>query len=245
VVAALASRTDEGTLALRRFLAGVAFDLALLVVAFGLLFFVSRRVTRQAISTMGTTSLGRTVASKRYRPDDEIRDLLETGRPPPLGNIASAEIAVWVSGHTHAPAISEVVRPDGRGTVIANTGCWLRQLQPVSAWLGAPTVFVPAFVHTHVRVRPSQGSLTVELWNHPRSVDRRVRWIDPFRIVPKRPKLGDGRLQWIERVAILGRLPSQPSGQAGPRLISQRVVPRRSPPIGGPPDTAPSGERFQ
>jgi hypothetical protein len=231
VIAALASRTDEGTLALRRFLVGVAFDLALLVVAFALLFFISRRVAAQVVSIMARTTFGQDVAAKRYPADDEIRNRLETDRSPPMGaNIVGGEIAVWISGHTHAPAISELVRPDGRTTVIANTGCWLRQLQPVDARLGAPTVFVPAFVHTQIRVRPTQGSLTVELWDHPKPVDRRFRWIDPLRIVPKDPDRVDRRLQWIERVAIIGRMPGQPPLQAAPRLVSRYVVARGSRP---------------
>ena len=39
----------------------------------------------------------------------------------------------------------------------------------------------------------------------------RLRWIDPLRIIPKSPKhLEQPQLQWVERVAILGRMPSQP-----------------------------------
>ena len=220
-LSALISDSDGGARALRGFLITVALDLALLVVAFGLLFLVSRRVAAQAISIMSTTSFGRLVRSKRYRVGDVIRGLLEKADAPPMGsNISSAAIAVWVSGHTHAPSISEFVRADGRRTVIANTGCWLRQLQPIDARLGAPKVFVPAFVQTHVRIRSDGGGLTVELWEHPRRIDTEVRWIDPFRIVPRHPKRGDRRMQWIERVAIAGRMPDQPPDSAGPRIIA-------------------------
>jgi hypothetical protein len=79
--------------------------------------------------------------------------------------------------------------------VIANAGCWLRQLVPVETWLGAPTVFVPISVQTHVRVRAQDGDVIVELWDHPKPVERRLRWIDPLRIVPKRPGPADRRLQ--------------------------------------------------
>jgi hypothetical protein len=136
-----------------------------------------------------------------------IRQLVGEDRVPPMaGDLARLGLAVFVSGHTHAPAISQLVRADGRRTVIVNTGCWLRQLQPVPAWLGAPPVFVPAFVHTHVRVRAGQGGVTVEPWEHPRPAER--------------------RLPWIERVAIAGRTPPQPPAAADPRLVARHVVTR-------------------
>jgi hypothetical protein len=129
-------------------------------------------------------------------------------RPPPLaGTILPLGIAVFVSGHTHAPAISTLTRPDGTQTVIVNTGCWLRQLQPVEAWLGVPPVWVPAFVLSHVRVRSGHGGVVVELWEHPKPAER--------------------RLPWIERVAIAGRMPPQPPRNAEPRLVARRVAGRR------------------
>ena len=104
------------------------------------------------------------------------------------------------------PAMSELARADGRRTVIVNTGCWLRQLQPVEARLGGPPVFVPTFVHTHVRVRAGQDGLAVELWDHPRPADR--------------------QLPWIERAAIAGRTPAPPPPDAEPRLMARSVVAR-------------------
>jgi hypothetical protein len=115
---------------------------------------------------------------------------------------------VFVSGHSHAPAISTLEHADGRLTVIVNTGCWLRQLQPVDALLDAPPVFVPAFVQSHVRVRAGQDSLAVELWDQPKAAGR--------------------RLPWIERAAIVGRMPPQPPA-AGPRLLGRQVTARRTP----------------
>ena len=38
--------------------------------------------------------------------------------------VAPLQIAVFVSGHTHAPAMSKLTRGDGRETVIVNTGCF-------------------------------------------------------------------------------------------------------------------------
>jgi hypothetical protein len=144
-----------------------------------------------------------------------IRRLLEEGRPPPMaGDMSSLELAVFVSGHTHAPAMSELARADGSRTVIVNTGCWLRQLQPVPAWLGGPPVFVPAYVHSHVRVRWTPGGVSVELWDHPRPAER--------------------QLPWIERAAIAGRMPRQPAA-AEQRLLARQIAVRRPPPAEGDP----------
>jgi hypothetical protein len=134
-----------------------------------------------------------------------IRQLLEGDRPPPMaGSPTRVAIAVFVSGHTHAPALSELARADGRTTVIVNTGCWLRQLQAIDARLGAPPVFVSVFVHSHVRIRSSQDGLTVELWNQ--------------------PKPAEPRLPWIERAAIAGRTLRQLPATTGPRLVARRVL---------------------
>jgi hypothetical protein len=82
----------------------------------------------------------------------------------------------------------------------------------VPAWLGGPPVFVPAFVHSHVRVRSSEAGVAVELWEQPRPAGR--------------------RLPWIERVAVAGRLPRPPPAGAGLRLLARQVVARG--PVGRP-----------
>jgi UDP-2,3-diacylglucosamine pyrophosphatase LpxH len=196
-----------GSLALRPLFLEVAYVLGLLVVAFAVVFLISRRTTARAVSTMTTHLPGQAPGPERYREDVAIRQLLEDDRAPPMaGNSSPMEIAVFVSGHTHAPAMSELARTDGRRTVIVNTGCWLRQLQPVEARLGAPPVFVPAFVHTHVRVQAGQDGVTVELWNHPKPAER--------------------HLSWIERATIAGRTPGQPPPAAEPQLVARQVVAR-------------------
>jgi len=198
------------SLALRPLFLEVAYVLGLLAVAFAVVFLISRRTTARAISTMATHLPGQTLGPERYREDMAIRELLEDDRAPPMAGTASPmEIAVFVSGHTHAPAMSELARADGRRTVIVNPGCWLRQLQPIEARLGAPPVFVPVFVHTHVRVQAGQDGLAVELWNHPKPAER--------------------QLPWIERVTIAGRTPSQPPSAAEPQLVARGVVARGAP----------------
>jgi UDP-2,3-diacylglucosamine pyrophosphatase LpxH len=193
------------SLGLRPLFLELAYILALLMVAFAALFLVSRRTTARAVSAMPSRYPGQAAGREPYREDLAIRQLLEQDRPPPMaGTTARLELAVFVSGHTHAPAISTLVRADGRATVIVNTGCWLRQLQPVDALLGAPPVFVPAFVQSHVRVRSSPEGVTVELWDQPKPTGR--------------------RLPWIERAAIAGRMPPQAPPAAGPRLLARQVA---------------------
>jgi hypothetical protein len=200
-------RAFGGSLALRPLFLEVAYVLGLLVVAFAVVFLISRRTAARAIATMAAHLPGQAPGPERYREDVAIRELLEDDRAPPMaGSGSPMDIAVFVSGHTHAPAMSELARADGRRTVIVNTGCWLRQLQPVEARLGAPPVFVPAFVHTHVRVRAGQDGLVVELWNHPRPAER--------------------ELPWIERAAIAGRTPSQPPPVAEQQLVARSVATR-------------------
>jgi hypothetical protein len=206
---ALAAVVDAfgGSLALRPLFFEVAYVLGLLVVAFAVVFLVSRRTTQRAVSTLASTFPGQAPGPERYREDVAIRRLLEEGRAPPLaGDLPGLDLAVFVSGHTHAPAVSALARPDGATTVVANPGCWLRQLQPVPAWLGGPPVFVPAFVHTHLRVRSAPEGLTVELWEHPRPAER--------------------HLSWIERAAVAGRTPHQPPPAAAPRLVARQLAVR-------------------
>jgi len=193
-----------------------AYGLAVLVLAMVAAFLISRRTAERAVTTLGKRFTWLAPGLERDREAASIRQLLEHDRPPPMaGTVLPAGIAVFISGHTHAPAISTLARPDGTQTVIVNTGCWLRQLQPVEAWLGVPPVWVPAFVLSHVRVRPGQGGVVVELWEHPKPAER--------------------RLPWIERVAIAGRMPPQPARNAEPRLVARQVVARRPAPLEGGP----------
>jgi UDP-2,3-diacylglucosamine pyrophosphatase LpxH len=206
-------RASGGSRALRSVLIEAAYGVAVLAFALVVVFLISRRTTIDVITTLASRFPWLAPGSERSREEVAIRRLLEVGRPPPMaGDMSSLELAVFVSGHTHAPAMSELARADGSRTVIVNTGCWLRQLQPVSAWLGGPPVFVPAYVHSHVRVRWTPGGVSVELWDHPRPAER--------------------RLPWIERVAIAGRMPRQPAA-AEPRLLARQVAARRSPPEEG------------
>jgi len=210
-VAYLAYEGISGSRVLRSVVIETAYGVAVLVFALAVVFFISRRTTQDVVTTLAARFPWLAPGSERSREELAIRQRLEDGRPPPMApDMSGPALAVFVSGHTHAPAISELARADRSRTVIVNTGCWLRQLQPVPAWLGGPPVFVPTFVHSHARVRCSPEGMSVELWDHPRPADR--------------------RLPWIERVVIVGRMPPKPPA-AEPRLVARQTVVRR-PPLG-------------
>ncbi|HYO31179.1 MAG TPA: metallophosphoesterase [Thermomicrobiales bacterium] len=181
----------------------IGYNGALLLIGFGIFFFVIRRVANRAVSATAARlpGLAQTESSA-----DRIRTLLDSDRPPPMGGgLTGREIAVFVSGHTHAPALEKIVR-DGAGPALAvNTGCWLRQLRPVAAHFGTPPVFVSSFVLTHARVSLDRTGIRVELWEHPRPASRRLRL--------------------AERIVTLGRLLPQLPATAGPRVVASATLP--------------------
>ncbi|HLL99011.1 MAG TPA: hypothetical protein VK276_08015, partial [Rubrobacteraceae bacterium] len=125
-------------------------------------------------------------------------------RPPMDPDLDPTTVDVFVSGHTHLPSLAEVEGPDGRQVVMVNSGCFLRQLQPVSPHLKGPPVFVSKFVLTHVRVFAQDGHLRAELW--------------------EQPKPARQRLTRIERLLSWGRMPPQPPPEAKPRVMASATV---------------------
>jgi UDP-2,3-diacylglucosamine pyrophosphatase LpxH len=169
----------------------LAYDIGVILLVFGLFLFIAGRATGRFIRS----SAARTgVTDER----EQIRSRLEAGEPPPLADALTGAIAVFISGHTHAPTLSRFDGPTGQEGAIVNSGCWLRQLQPVPAHLGAPPVYVSRFVQTHVRVYRDSGTIQVELWEHPRPAKRRLRFAE-----------------WL---AVVGRLPAEPDAGAQPRV---------------------------
>jgi hypothetical protein len=83
---------------------------------------------------------------------------------------------------------------------VVNSGCWLRQLQPVRAHFRAPAVFAGRFVQTHVRVARRDNAIAVELWERPRSAAQHLRI--------------------VERLAIFGRLPPEPQPEEQARIVA-------------------------
>ena len=145
----------------------------------------------------------------RYSPAEDsqskIRDvLLGEGSPPLDHSVPPESIDVFVSGHTHLPSLVELQRSDGEKAVMVNSGCWLRQLQPVSPHLKGPPVFVSKFVLTHVRVYVQGSSLRVELWEHPKPAEQ--------------------RLTRIERLLSWNRRPPQPPANAKPRVLASSTL---------------------
>jgi hypothetical protein len=57
-------------------------------------------------------------------------------------------IDAFVSGYTHLPSLFNFTKPGGKSSVMVNSGCFLRQLQPAAAHLKGPPVFVSTFVLT-------------------------------------------------------------------------------------------------
>jgi hypothetical protein len=88
--------------------------------------------------------------------------------------------------------------------VLVNSGCFLRQLQPITPRLKGPPIFVSKFVLTHVRVFAREGKLRVELW--------------------EQPKPAGQTLTRIERLVSIGHRPPQPPAGAKPRLVAWATV---------------------
>ena len=175
----------------------LGYDLAVLLLVFGLFLVVAGRTANRLIRS-SSAHAGR---------DDEaemIRTTLEAGLPPPLGGAVTGDVRVFVSGHTHAPSLTLFETPDGREGAQVNSGCWLRQLQPLPARLGAPPVFVSRFVQTHVRIYRRDGAIQVELWEHPHPARQQLRV--------------------AERLAVAGRLPANPTAADAPRVRARTAV---------------------
>jgi len=148
-----------------------------IILIFTVFFLVIRRAIRR---TLATVRPGR---RPRYSPakasQDEIRTILRgESRPPMKPSLDPAQIDVFVSGHTHLPSLSEAEGPGARRAVMVNSGCFLRQLQPVSPHLKGPPVFVSKFVLTHVRVFVGDEVLRVELWEQPKPARQRLSRIE-------------------------------------------------------------------
>ena len=184
----------------------VAWDALLLLTVFVLFFLAIKRTAARLVSTLASPgSDGTSGAARTENSRAGIRNLLASERHPPMGAVRGCEIDVFVSGHTHLPDLSRLPRETGDDAVILNSGCWLRQLQPVKARLRGPPVFVSRFVLTHARVYLDDSGLRAELWEHPKPAPERLRA--------------------TERLALLGRLPAQPAAHSEPRISASANLP--------------------
>jgi UDP-2,3-diacylglucosamine pyrophosphatase LpxH len=77
---------------------------------------------------------------------------------------------VLLHGHTHQASFSRL-DPE---RVSVDSGCWIRALVPVRAWLGLPPVFVPTYPCTWIEVDTSSQGVEVRLWERAVAVPRRL-----------------------------------------------------------------------
>src|SRR5918995_1407436 len=170
---------------------------------FGVFFLVARHAvhkTLRAVSPGGTPHYSPAVSSQ-----NSIKAVLAGKERPPMDPEFDPTTAdVFVSGHTHLPSLAEMERTDGSKSVLVNSGCFLRQLQPITPRLKGPPVFVSKFVLTHVRVFAQGEELRVELW--------------------EQPKPAGQTLSRIERLVSTGRRPQQPRADAKPRLVDSATL---------------------
>jgi Calcineurin-like phosphoesterase len=186
----------------------LGYELVVLLVVFGLFVLVLRGMANRAIRGAATRLPGGDGRERSDPPADEIRRRLESGLPFPLGHDQPGEIAVFVSGHTHVPSLVEFITPAGARGAAVNSGCWLRQAHPVEARLSAPSVFASRYVLTHARVHWGAEGIEAELWEHPRAFRQ--------------------RLLAVERLAVAGRLPTEPDDEAPPRVRDRVTVAKAS-----------------
>jgi len=168
-----------------------------IVLIFAFFFVVIRHAVRRALANVSPGGAPRYSPAEASR--NEIRAILRGERRSPMNPSQDpTTIDVFVSGHTHLPSLAEAQRQDGGRAVMVNSGCFLRQLQPVSPRLKGPPVFVSRFVLTHVRVFVQDGVLRVELW--------------------EQPKPARQHLTRLERLLSWGRRPQGPPPGAKPRV---------------------------
>ncbi len=186
----------------------IAWDALLLVTVLVLFFVAVRRAANRAIGSVTSGMPGKEGGTLQTDSSaGRIEALLGSdGHPPQRRGLRGREIDVFVSGHTHAPALSQVMKGEGKSVIVVNSGCWLRQLRPIPVRFGGPPVYVSEFVQTHARVYLEGAEIRAELW--------------------ERPKPAPQRLRAAERLAVLGRLPARPAAEAKPRVSALGTLPK-------------------
>lgn len=172
------------------------FGLVILLL-FAVFFLVIRHTIRKTVAAMKLDQ------RPRYSPaetsQNSVRGILEgESRVPMEPALDPTTVDVFVSGHTHLPSLYEVERKDESRAVMVNSGCFLRQLQPVTPRLKGPPVFVSRFVLTYVLVFAEDG-LKAELWERPKpaaqSLTRLERLLSWRRRPPQPPPGSKSRVR--------------------------------------------------
>lgn len=175
----------------------------MVLLIFAVFFLIARRAVRKVLSTMSSAEAPGYSRAELAR--SKVRAVATGAAPSPMAPDAGPmQLDVFISGHTHLPSLEEVERADGGRTVVVNSGCWLRQLQPVTPHLKGPPVFVSRFVLTYVRVLVREGRLEVEL----------CEW----------PKPAAQSLTRLERLISWNLRPPQPPADSKPRVRASSAV---------------------
>jgi UDP-2,3-diacylglucosamine pyrophosphatase LpxH len=181
----------------------IGFYSLLILIVFAVFFVIIRHAFHRTLRTMSPGE------HPHYSPAEasvnKVKEILTGGLRLPMNpSLDPTTVDVFVSGHTHLPSLSELERQDGSRCTLVNSGCWLRQLQPVSPHLKGPPVFVSKFVLTHVRIFVDDDALRVELW--------------------EQPKPAHQSLTRIERLLSSGRRPPQPAPGSKPRVLASTTL---------------------
>src|SRR5919107_1326095 len=114
----------------RLFVDLVVFGLIILLI-FAIFFLVIRHSVRRTEAAVSPDERPLFPPAETSR--EQIRAILRGQKGSPMNpSLDPTTIDVFVSGHTHLPSFSELEREDGKPYVLVNSGCFLRQLQPIS-----------------------------------------------------------------------------------------------------------------
>src|SRR5262245_61441135 len=117
-------QASGGLRAVRPVLLEAAYGLAVLVFAMVVVFLISRRIAERAVTTLAKRFTWLAPGLEWDREAGSIRQFLAHERPPPLaGAVLPPGIGVFVSGHTHAPAILTLTPPGGTQAGAVTTAC--------------------------------------------------------------------------------------------------------------------------
>jgi UDP-2,3-diacylglucosamine pyrophosphatase LpxH len=154
---------DLGTSVLQWAIVIATVDLLLLVALFA---FVGRSL-QQAVATYGgspselSSKTGEDSATRRAR---SARLL---GQRDPAARLL-------LHGHSHQAAFTHL----DQGRVAVDSGCWIRALVPVRAWLDLPPVFVPSYPCTWIDVQTTAQGATVALWERSVAIQHRLNLVE-------------------------------------------------------------------